>query len=67
MIEIMVNGTKQQLSKEMCVGDVIKELKYEMVWFALALNGDIVTYSGYDTTMVHANDKMEILAPVEGG
>jgi sulfur carrier protein len=67
MIEIIVNGTRTTISKEMNVKEVIQELEYVQKGFALALNGTFVALSTYETTMIHDNDSIEILAPVQGG
>ena len=67
MIEIIVNGKRITISKEMNVKEVIKELEYIQDGFALALNGTFVTIATYETTMIHDNDSIEILAPIQGG
>ncbi len=67
MIEIIVNGIRTKISHEMSVKEVIKELKYTKAGFALALNGTFVAISTYEKTMIHENDSIEILAPVQGG
>jgi len=67
MIEVIVNGIRTELSSEMNVKEIIEELKYKQKGFALALNGTFVAVSTYETTMIHDNDSIEILAPVQGG
>ena len=67
MIEIIVNGMRKTVSKEMNVNETIKELNYIQEGFALALNGTFVAIATYETTMIHDNDSIEILAPVQGG
>ena len=67
MIEVIVNGIRTELSSEMNVKEIIKELKYKQKGFALALNGTFVAISTYETTIIHDNDSIEILAPVQGG
>lgn len=67
MIEIIVNGIRTEISNEMSVKEVIKELQYTKPGFALALNGTFVAISTYETTIIHDNDSIEILAPVQGG
>ena len=67
MIEIIVNGKRTTISKEMNVKEVIKELEYIQEGFALALNGTFVALTTYETTIIHDNDSIEILAPVQGG
>ena len=67
MIEIILNGKRTTISKEMNVKEVIKELKYKQKGFALALNGMFVAIATYEATIIHDNDSIEILAPVQGG
>ena len=67
MIEVIVNGMRKTVSKEMNVNDIIKELNYTQKGFALALNGTFVAIATYETTMIRDNDSIEILAPVQGG
>jgi len=67
MIEVIVNGIRTEISSEMNVKEIIKELKYKQKGFALALNGTFVAVSTYDTTIIYDNDSIEILAPVQGG
>jgi len=67
MIEIIVNGMRKTVSKEMSVNETIKELNYTQEGFSLALNGTFVAIARYETTMIHDNDSIEILAPVQGG
>ncbi len=67
MIEVIVNGIRTELSSEMNVKEMIKELKYKQKGFALARNGTFVAISTYETTIIHDNDSIEILAPVQGG
>ena len=67
MIEVIVNGIRTEVSAEMNVKKIIKELKYKKKGFSLALNGTFVAISTYETTMIRDNDSIEILAPVQGG
>jgi len=67
MIEIIVNGMRKAVSKEMNVYEIIKELNYTQKGFALALNGTFIAIATYETTMIRDNDSIEILAPVQGG
>ena len=67
MIEVIVNGIRTEISAEMNVKEVIKELHYTKQGFSLALNGTFVAISTYETTTIRDNDSIEILAPVQGG
>ncbi len=67
MIEVIVNGVRRELNSEMNVKETIEALEYKQKGFAVALNGTFVAISTYETTMIHDNDSIEILAPVQGG
>jgi len=67
MIEVIVNGKRTEVSREMNVKEIIKELNYKKKGFAVAVNGTFVAIATYETTMIRDNDSIEILAPVQGG
>ncbi len=67
MIEVIVNGVRTEVSSEMNVKEMVKELNYTREGFSLALNGTFVAISTYETTTIRDNDSIEILAPVQGG
>jgi len=67
MIEVIVNGKRTEISSEMNVKQIIKELNYTQEGFALALNGTFVAIATYENTIIRDNDSIEILAPVQGG
>jgi len=67
MIEVIVNGIRTEVSSEMNVNEIIKELNYTQKGFSLALNGTFVAISTYENTTIRDNDSIEILAPVQGG
>lgn len=67
MIKVIVNGARTEVSSEMNVKQIIKELNYTQEGFALALNGTFVAIATYENTIIRDNDSIEILAPVQGG
>ena len=67
MMEVIVNGKRTEVSSEMNVKQIIKELDYTQEGFALALNGTFVAIATYENTIIRDNDSIEILAPVQGG
>ena len=67
MIEVIVNGKRTEISHEMNVKEIIKELNYKVKGFAVALNGTFVAIATYENTIIRDNDSIEILAPVQGG
>lgn len=67
MIEIIVNGDKKSLNKGSNIEDMLKKLAYEDHAFAVALNGTFVPLKEYKKQKLKVYDKIEILAPMQGG
>jgi sulfur carrier protein len=67
MIEIIVNGKRTTIPRDLNVKEAIQALEYGGEGFALALNGTFVALSTYATTIIKDNDSIEILAPIQGG
>jgi len=67
MIEIIVNGKRTTIPNGLNIKETIEILAYKQDGFAVALNGVFVAISTYETTKVHDNDSIELLAPVQGG
>jgi sulfur carrier protein len=67
MIEIIVNGEKQNITFGINIKEMLKELNYTKEGFALALNGTFVAIKAYESTRIKADDTVEILSPVQGG
>ena len=67
MIEVIVNGEKRIVRSKINVNELILELNYTEKWFAIALNGTFVAIDTYKNTIIKNNDRVEILAPVQGG
>ncbi len=67
MIEIIVNGEKRTVTDAINIKEMIAELGYTKEGFALALNGTFVAIKAYESTIIKADDTVEILSPVQGG
>ena len=67
MIEIIVNGEKQNIPSDINIKEMIKELNYTKEGFAIAINEIFIAIKSYESTIIQANDRIEILAPVQGG
>ncbi len=67
MIDIVVNGEKQTVTDGINIKEMIVELDYQTAGFAVALNGTFVALNSYESTTIKANDRVEILSPVQGG
>ena len=67
MIEIIVNGAKQNITSDINIKEMIKELNYTKEGFAVAINESFIAIKSYESTIIQPNDRIEILAPVQGG
>jgi len=67
MIEIIVNGEKQNITSDINIKEMIKELNYTKEGFAVAINESFIAIKSYESTIIQPNDRIEILAPVQGG
>ncbi len=67
MIEIMVNGEKQEVEERCTIEALITQLGYQEKKFVVALNQAFVSMHDYPTTKIKAGDSIEILSPMSGG
>ena len=67
MIEIVVNGEKQNLEKETNIKDMVDTLGYQENSFAVAVNGTFVPLKEYEKMFIKKGDVIDILAPMVGG
>ena len=67
MIKISVNGEIKEISENLNISALIKELGYTTKGFAVAVNTTFVAIANYNTTIIETGDTIDILAPVQGG
>jgi len=67
MIEIVVNGEKKSIEKNLNIRQMIDILGYKESSFAVALNGTFVSIKAYEKTEIKNSDIIDILAPMVGG
>ncbi len=69
MVRIKVNGEERLLDREVSVMELLKilDVKFREVGLAVALNGEVVPKSEYETTFVKEGDSVEIVQLVGGG
>ena len=64
---MQINGQEYALTKVMSLQELLEEQGYRSNLVAVELNGAIVKRSEYDSTMLTAEDKLEIVSFVGGG
>jgi sulfur carrier protein len=67
MIQVSVNGEVKELENGLNITEMIEALEYKVKGFAVAVNTTFVPIAKYDETMIKEGDKIDILAPVQGG
>ncbi len=66
-IEIMVNGEAKNVSKDLSVDQLLRELGVETSRVAVELNGKIVAKRDWASTRVESASRLEIVQFVGGG
>lgn len=64
---MQINGQEYALTKVMSLQELLEEQGYRSSLVAVELNGAIVKRSEYGSTMLTAEDKLEIVSFVGGG
>jgi thiamine biosynthesis protein ThiS len=64
---IIVNGEQIEFVENTTVSDLIEALRLSCSQVAVELNGEIVSRASFDDTLLHDDDKVEIVHFVGGG
>lgn len=67
MIKVSVNGEIKEIDGGLNISQLIEALEYKTKGFAVAVNTTFVAIKSYKETMIQAGDRIDILAPVQGG
>ncbi len=66
-MRVSINGEIKEFEREtLNIKELLDELGYKE-GFAVALNETFVIKSSYDTTLLRDGDRVDIVAPVQGG
>lgn len=65
-MKLIINGEEQQIEAG-TLSALLTALDYEGDWLATALNGDLVPRTERAQTALNDGDRIEILAPKQGG
>lgn len=66
-IEVSYNGVRQQISSGTSLAEAVALWGYGDKKIASAINGDFIARSQYATTLLNAQDTIDIVSPVGGG
>lgn len=64
---VIINGNAVSFSNPTTIGAYLEENHYRRQRIAVERNGEIVSRSAYDTTILEDGDKIEIVSFVGGG
>ncbi len=67
MITIKLNGETKTLEENLSLQQAIDSWNIETQSFAVAVNEDFIPKSNYNSTLLQANDEVELLIPMQGG
>lgn len=67
MIEISLNGKLHAVDARQALKTLLEALGYRCEKIAVAINGEFVARGAYDTTFLRAADRIDVVAPVQGG
>ncbi|MBF2057075.1 MAG: thiamine biosynthesis protein ThiS [Cyanobacterium sp. T60_A2020_053] len=66
-ITISVNGEEKIISAPFTLSQTLTNLNFQLRLIAVEYNGEILHRQYWDTTMVKAGDKLEVVTIVGGG
>lgn len=64
---IYLNGKPAEVSEGISLAELVRERQYCLDYIAAELNGEIVPKQQYEDTILHNEDKLEIVSFVGGG
>lgn len=66
-MKITLNGESQTIEQKITIEKMLEQKGYNGKLVAVALNGEFLPKENYETTNIEDNDKIEIVAPMQGG
>lgn len=67
MIDLLLNGDSKTIEANSSIAQALQLWGYQCKDIAVALNGDFVPRSQYGDIQLSADDKLDIVAPIQGG
>ncbi|MBD3611290.1 MAG: sulfur carrier protein ThiS [Hydrogenovibrio crunogenus] len=66
-ITVQINDEIKAIPASLSLTDLLNQLGYQEHNFAVAINDAFVPRSQYETTPIQTDDRIEIVAPMQGG
>ncbi|HVV68400.1 MAG TPA: sulfur carrier protein ThiS [Gammaproteobacteria bacterium] len=67
MIQVLFNNTPLQIEENITLSTILKQHDYPTNGIAVIRNQNLIPYSQYAQTVLHADDVIEIILPMQGG
>jgi sulfur carrier protein len=67
VIEVIINGVRQQVSEQTTVAAAVGLLTPAVSGVAAAVNGEVVARAAWQRTQLAAGDQLEVITAVQGG
>ena len=66
-MDIVVNGEFRQVEQGLSVGGLLAQLGVSLDYLVVEQNGTIISRDAFDSTMLHADDRVEVISFIGGG
>ena len=66
-MQIYINGEERVVAEETTMAALVEQLELSGKRIAVEVNEELVPRSTFDERLIHANDRIEIIAAVGGG
>jgi sulfur carrier protein len=66
-VNVIINGVARQVSNGATTAEAVRVLTEAATGVAVAVNGEVVTRSAWDSTVLADGDEVEVLTAVQGG
>ena len=67
MIQVSVNSDMKQVDEALPLSELLSDWGFDCQKVAVAVNEDFVPRSAYAATCLQENDRVDVVAPVQGG
>ncbi|KGP63843.1 thiamine biosynthesis protein ThiS [Legionella norrlandica] len=67
MVNIYLNDQIHEIESSLSLSDFLKQQNNTQQHFAVAINNRHIPKDSYKTTVLKANDRVDILLPMQGG
>lgn len=66
-MRLIINGQNREFRDVSSLAELVRELDISVPHFAVAVNSQVISKAGYESTVIRDGDKIEIVHAVGGG